>query len=363
MKKLYKIPFQILGYKLYRTLGWPKILPLSLVLSVTNKCNSRCKTCNLWKTSYLKKELTVEEWEKIFERLDNSVVWLTFSGGDQFLRTDFYEIVNLATDIAKPRLINIPLSNRNADKTVKQITKILKHSKVPLMINLSLDGTEQMHNFLRGRNNSFQSTIETFQQLKKLKKDFSQLFVCFNTVVSRHNISSLKNIRDLILELKPDYWMLEPVQCRVEFNNLKENVCLNYPDLFQKIKNFNYKSTSKKILSVKHMIRNVYYHFAEKTLLENKVVIPCYAAIASVQISPEGYVWQCGTKGDVLGNLRESDYEFKKIFFSKKADMIRKRIKEDKCFCIQCNSLYTSLMCNPSTFAEYLSNKTLRPEC
>ncbi|MDP2951354.1 MAG: SPASM domain-containing protein, partial [bacterium] len=116
-------------------------------------------------------------------------------------------------------------------------------------------------------------------------------------------------------------------------------------------------------LSVKHIIRNVYYHFAEKTLSENKAVVPCYAAIASVQISPEGDVWQCSTKGAVLGSLRESDYEFKKIIFSKKADMIRKRIKEDKCFCIQCNSFYTSLICNPSAFAEYLSTKTLRPEC
>lgn len=355
MNKLYKTPFYILGYKLYRTFNWPRLLPISLTSSVTNRCNSRCKTCNLWKFHAPEDELTVEEWKKIFQSLGKSVVWLTFSGGDQFLRKNFYKIVNYAVEFTKPCLINIPLSNRDVNKTIQQIIKILEYSKTPLMINISLDGTEHVHNLLRGRKGSFRTTIEIFKRLKELKKMFPQLSVCFNTVVSNYNICSLDDLHKLVLNLRPDHWTLEPSQCRAEFKNVEESSDLDYQDLFLNLKNFNLnrKIPFWSVLKIKHIVRQVYYYFAEKTLLKNKSMLPCYAAISSVQISPEGDIWQCGTKCNSLGNLRESNYDLKKIFFGKKADKMRKGIKEKKCFCIQCNTFYTNLMCNPSSFVKY----------
>lgn len=358
MNKLYKIPFYIVGCKLYRCLGLPRLLPISLTLSVTERCNSMCKTCNLWKTPS-GKEFTVEEWKKFFKKLGDSVVWLTFSGGNQFLRDDFYEIVNHAVELTRPCLINIPLSSLDVSGTVKQVTKILEHSSTPLVVNISLDGVEGVHNFLRGRKDSFRATIEVFKQLKKLKKTFPQLSVCFNTVVSDHNIDSLDDVYKLVSSLQPDYWMLEPFQCRAEFKNLGENPSLDYQKLFLKLKSFNLgkKSRFNGLLKVKHIIRQAYYHFVEKTLLEDKAVMPCYASISSVRISPQGDVWQCGTKGDVLGSLRESDYDLKKILFSKKAGLVRREIKEKKCSCIQCNAFYTNLLCNPEDFIKHFFAK------
>lgn len=356
MGKLYKLPFYILGYKLYKALHWPKLSPISLTLSVTNRCNSRCRTCNLWKASVSnpQEELTTEEWKKFFKNLDKSVVWLTFSGGNQFLRKDFYKIVNDAIAITKPCLVNIPLSNRDVGETTKQVSKILGGNKIPLMVNISLDGTEEVHNHLRDKKYSFQATIRTFQKLKELKKRFPQLFICFNTVVSKHNADLLSPLQELVLRLKPDYWTLEPFQCRAEFKNLGGKSDLDYENLFLKIKSLDSQKISPyKILMTKNIIRQVYYYFAQRTLLKNKRMIQCYAAIASAQISPEGHVWECGTKSNILGNLRESDYDFKKIFFSKEADKIRKQINEKKCFCIQCNCFYTNLICSPSFFVKY----------
>lgn len=113
MNKLYKLLFYTLGYKIYRSIGWPRLLPVSLTLYVTNRCNSRCKMCNLWKFPASEKELTVGEWEKVFKSLGKSVIWVTFSGGNQVLRKDFYKIVNSAIKLTEPCLINLPLSNRN----------------------------------------------------------------------------------------------------------------------------------------------------------------------------------------------------------------------------------------------------------
>ena len=51
------------AYLTFRRFGRPRPLPFNLVVSVTYRCNSRCKTCNVWKRSA--DELTTEEWEKL----------------------------------------------------------------------------------------------------------------------------------------------------------------------------------------------------------------------------------------------------------------------------------------------------------
>lgn len=340
---------------MYRRTGWPKLLPVNLTLSVTNNCDFRCKTCYKWKVASSKKEFSSDEWKKVFKSLDKSVMWLTFSGGNQFLRKDFYKIVNHAVSITKPCLINIPVSNQNTKDTIKQLTIILKHSKTPLMINLSLDGDKSIHDSLRGRKNSFCTTIDTFKKLKKLKKTHKQLSVCFHTIVSEYNIDALDKIRELVSKLQPDYWAFEPLQRRAEFYNTKKCISLDYRRVFSKIEKLRLnKDASGGMIGIKDVTKQVYYYFAEKTLQENKSVLPCYTSIASVQISPEGDVFECSTNCTILGNLRESGYDFKKIFFGQKADSVRKKIKDEKCFCIQCNSFYTNLMCNPKFFLEYL---------
>lgn len=357
MNKVYKLPFYILGYKLYRMFGWPKIFPISLTLSVTNRCNSRCKTCNLWKFPASEKELTAIEWEKVFKSLCKSVMWVTFSGGNQFLRKDFYEIVNKAVSITQPCFVNIPLSNLDVDKTLEQITKILTHSNTSMIVNVSLDGTKDTHNLLRGRKNSFHATIETFHKLKRLKKAFPQLSVCFNTVISDHNINTLDRLHKLVLDLQPDYWTLEPFQNRAEFKNVDEKILLDYKEVFSKIKSFQQDKKLHKWLKLKDSIRSVYYFFSEKTLANDKEIIPCYAGIASISISPSGNVWQCGTKCDTFGSLREASYDTSKVFFSKKADEIRKDIKNTGCYCIQCNAFYTNILCNPQYFIKHFFAK------
>ena len=52
------------AYMAFRRYGNPKPFPFNLVVSVTYRCNSRCKTCNVWRRSA--EELTTDEWERVF---------------------------------------------------------------------------------------------------------------------------------------------------------------------------------------------------------------------------------------------------------------------------------------------------------
>ena len=49
-------------FYLYRRFGRPKQMPLSIVISVSYRCNSRCATCDVWRKP--NDDLTIDEWRR-----------------------------------------------------------------------------------------------------------------------------------------------------------------------------------------------------------------------------------------------------------------------------------------------------------
>ena len=69
-----------------------------LILAITCNCNSKCKTCSIWKKNY-KDELSLEDLKKFTEtRLFKKIRFISLTGGEPFLRNDIDEIVNLSFD-------------------------------------------------------------------------------------------------------------------------------------------------------------------------------------------------------------------------------------------------------------------------
>ena len=99
-------------------------------------------------------------------------------------------------------------------------------------------------------------------------------------------------------------------------------------------------------------LRRQYYDLTVKTLRDRRQAIPCYAGYASAQITPEGDVWPCCVRADVLGNLREADYDFKRIWFGKKAETVRASIRKGECHCPLANASYTNMLANPKALAK-----------
>lgn len=59
----------VIGCNLYKKVSFPKTLPMILTFSVNDWCNSRCKTCNIWKNNpkkKLKEQLNLNEIKKNF---------------------------------------------------------------------------------------------------------------------------------------------------------------------------------------------------------------------------------------------------------------------------------------------------------
>ncbi len=167
MNSKYKLLSQIPKYKLFRSFGYPKMLPLNLTVSATYHCNSRCKTCNVWKKKV--DELSLEEFDKIFKNIGHQPYWFTISGGEPFLRNDIVDICNSIYDNCKPGIINIPTNGilyQKIPKMVEEIVETCPNTKI--IINISLDGIMEEHDGIRCVKNNYEKTINTYTALRQL---------------------------------------------------------------------------------------------------------------------------------------------------------------------------------------------------
>ena len=80
---------------------------------------------------------------------------------------------------------------------------------------------------------------------------------------------------------------------------------------------------------------------------------PCYAGITNGIIYPTGDVFACEIRSDSkLGNLKDVDYDLRSLWFSPRADELRKDIKDNKCFCTFECQLSTNVLFNPTQLAK-----------
>ena len=40
-------------YWSFRRTGWPRMYPFSVVISISYRCNSKCRTCDVWRLSLI----------------------------------------------------------------------------------------------------------------------------------------------------------------------------------------------------------------------------------------------------------------------------------------------------------------------
>jgi MoaA/NifB/PqqE/SkfB family radical SAM enzyme len=330
-------------------------LPVNITVSVSYRCNSRCKTCNVWLLP--NDDLTLPEWDRVFASLGRAPYWFTFSGGEPTLRKDLPDMVASAYRHCRPGIINIPTNGIQHKVIPGRIERVLRAApKSEVIINLSLDGVGCKHDEVRGFRDNWPRAMATYAALKELKTQYKHLTLGVHTVISNFNVDAFPELCEYVQrELKPDSYITEIAEERVELDTVGLGItptAERYSVAIDALLESLHGQRLTRIAGVTQAFRRQYYEIVKRTLREHRQVIPCMAGVASAQIAPNGDVWTCCVRAQSMGNLRDHDYDFGSVWRTREAGQLRRSIKAGECYCPLANAAYTNMLMHGPTVAK-----------
>ena len=163
--------------------------------SLTNKCNSHCAMCNIWKVKSFEDEMSVSEIKDLFGHdCFSQVNTISITGGEPFLRNDIMEVIYTLKQ-SMPKLNRLFL-NTNATN-IKRIVDVCKISAKlidTVILSISLDGKKETHNHLRGINNydNVIALLNIMQQIPEVKLSLSMTLLKENA-----NLQNLEHVQNI----------------------------------------------------------------------------------------------------------------------------------------------------------------------
>lgn len=339
--------------------------PLYFVLFVTKNCNARCGHCLLGSHERHVGELTIDEIEQVSRSMDD-MIFFTPTGGEPFLRKDLPEIVKIFHKNNHAPNVGIPTNGSLTSRVVDGTREMLDACPdLDLHIDISIDGVAEDHDRIRGFKGLFDRAIRTYRELRVLEKHYKNFSACIQISVSAYNHEKLNELYDYLkthvgvntvftLLLRGDpkdpaakYTPpIDPSANQFDVDNyLAFHDHLERDNKARELSGY-YKLPFGDFINAKRIIRP---KLIAKMIKERRFVIPCYAGTLGGNMFSNGDVLACELMGEefVLGNVRDYDYDFKKIWYSPKADQVREWISKTKCYCTYECFLTVNILFNP----------------
>lgn len=354
--------------KVMKNMLWDKKHPVSLIQFVTNRCNARCSFCFIdfddKEQQNRKNEMTVEDFDKLTKKLGPSLMHVNLTGGEPFLRPDLAEIAKCYFRNAGLDSILINTNGSMPNMIQKFIDEIFdKFPDKKLYFIFSIDSFPEEHNKIRKIPNLFAKLIESYNIVKSYAPRATS---SVNLTVSLENYKDVNNLYET-LKNEYDVQVFNPVIVRDEGVyktplDLKKEILNAYTELANKIvedvrkKNisgFNKGNIQGILLNAKSSIQ---YKEIAKNYLTPEYKSLCPAGSIFGVIFADGSVHPCEILKKPLGNIKDYDYDFLKLWNDTKAKEAKEWIKESKCHCHwECAWTY-NILSNPQYHFELIKN-------
>ena len=323
----------LLGYYTSRIICYPLIAPEHVYFSLTNRCNLRCKMCEISKNATSEEsELSTEKVKDIILQIkDMGINHIIFSGGEPLLRKDLVEIVRFAHQ-NNIQMVDLITNATMLDEVIlkKLVEAGLNH------IGISIDGLSKTSSGIRGPG-VFEKVINNIDNINLYKSKYGKLSpsLGINFTIMGENVYDMLPLVDLARKKKCLFVSFQPVL----FNNTK---------MFMNRKNTLWPSTER-IKELKKIIRELLKLkresrganvFTDDDVLNSlpdyflgrrpRAEFKCYEAIKRIVITCEGQLWSCQ---GILGDLKKDTLS--QIWHSSRTKKARQDIKKCKRHCLQ----------------------------
>jgi len=268
--------------------------------------------------------------------------WITFTGGEPFLRNDLSEIVGSASRHCPDLyLINTPTNSLSPDKILEAVERIL-HLGIPeYVLSISLDGPPEVHDRIRGIPGAWDKAMEALKGAKKIQRSFPSGFnVVLEYTLLSESYGRFNEMVEAVRQYVPDIHA-------GDFILATANVSEHYYGNISGIRTLKKREDSHLIesaliqvqsarkkegkLSPRYIIPQLYLNMAIPYMRTNVPLMRCRATRSTIFIDPDGAVYPCNAWNKILGYLRKADYSLKGILDHQAMKQIHKDMDQFKC--------------------------------
>jgi len=328
----------------YRYLHIPfKIVPYKILVNLTNRCNSRCSYCDIWKHDNFEDEICLDNLISLFDDMGDSLIWLALSGGEVTLVKYLDQMILEAKKRCKNLSIISFTTNGLLPEKVLKIALDINKTGLESIVTISLDGDEELHDKSRGVKGNYIKATNLYGMLKEhgvnvnygITANGDNKEFIFNKYRSmRHQIKAVTFVHNDGIYGKEN---------SVDSNKIAESlrhICQNYV-----------LDSIAEIIELIHLKISVL--FVQQKGEHN--LIPCEVIDTSLHVMPNGDIHPCMYL-DAIGNIKKDHVQ--DLMTSDHVKTIKEKIKKDQCpHCwMNCYSPY-SIMAHPLYSLYYLFKK------
>jgi len=346
-------------------------LPSYFIFYPTSRCNLMCSHC-FYHDSLNKRmnELSLDEINAFTKTMD-PLLSLILTGGEPYLRPDLDQIVRIFYENTRTPIITIPSNGWYLEKMSEQINNMMKWCP-ELILNqlISIDGLKDDHDEIRmkglnkgkGAKGSFDKAMDAVKLIKILQEEHGRINLGIATTFTSENQHKMKDIIKGIYELtKPNNITIALVR-----GDPKEKVNQNLDiKLYQEAVEVRNNLFYSKKMSGHENFKGNKLATAGRIILNEKVQqifetgayqMPCYSANLSGVMYPEGQVHPCEIldKSHQIGNIRDFNLDFRKLWLSQKAKKEINFIRKTKCVCTHECFNSVNILFNPKFYPKLI---------
>ena len=178
--------------------------PLVLQMPITSRCNSQCKTCNIWK-SHSNTDIDHEALRRALkDDFFSEVRTVGLNGGEFTLVPTFLDIVDAVLSLPKISSVHLITNGLLPERLFKYLVSAKGRCEkrgVSLNVCLSVDGVNEVHERTRGIPHCFKRTKEILDELYKNHSTYCDGF-SVGCTLSRHNIAFVKETDSFLQSFK-----------------------------------------------------------------------------------------------------------------------------------------------------------------
>lgn len=325
--------------------------PVILHVTTTNRCNLRCRMCNIWR-----QETKIDLPEAALKNLAASplsrgIEILDITGGEPFL-TDIPKLVEYAGG-KRLRTVLISSNGTLTDKALETVSALLGKYRFTLVVDISLDGLNDDHDRIRGVLGTFEKASRTLAGLAALSRNHPSLKPTVKMTILKENYRDVLSVYEFARQAGAEFttkpgsefgftgtvgdksFEFTADEAREIIRQMEEIVVRQRSDPPAHNTFWHRVYRQANIIFHRELIDYMRKRFVEKVPC---AVGRCYSSSISILLHYDGKVYNCPTLLKPMGDLSRQSLE--EIWMGEEMKKVRRFMATGACACFsQCDQM------------------------